>query len=385
MRNNDVYQTLVTKGNQEVLGAGQRVTDLKPGQIGVFDFESGKSISGTPVVRNFFLAVGLDTTGEGEITDIRKSAGSHIQGRNAVYYSVRPYQEAKPQVIDITNFCAKCDETYGLAVELQNENISRTIGDNRFKLTFLADADCCNSCGTCEKADTNKLVKKFYDSIKNNSKGLLRVELIDNSGEVVPDYDAFIEENKAVNEDDDASNDVTLGLRITTVPDKIRKYCGINLNYVSVRNTFIKVYPTQGFECCDLKITVKQEAQVEQGSGYDVRHLEYVSGGWNENPGPYRMDCGIPRGVDYYADSNGKYTMVALTYDQFSISGWLEYLSNEATVIAIPKDDTTTLNGLLSILDKLLKPYNFDELSDDAQGYDKESNKTEGIADAGEA
>lgn len=385
MRNNDVYQTLVTKGNQEVLGAGQRVTDLKPGQIGVFDFESGKSITGTPAVRNFYLAVGIDTTGEGEITDIRKSAGSHIQGRNAVFYSVRPYQEAKPQIIDITDFEAQCGETYGISIELQNENISRTIGDNRFKFSYVVEADCCKSCSSCEKADVNKLVKKFYDSIKDNSKGLVKVDLINPSGQVVEDYEAFVKANKAVNEDADKNNDVKLGLRITTVPEKIRKYCGINLNYLSVRNTFIKVYPSHGFECAGLKITTKQEAQVEQGSGYDVRHLEYVSGGWNGNPGPYRMNCGFPQEIDYYADSNGKYNMVALTYDQFSTSGWLEYLSNEATVIAIPKDDTTTLNGLLGILDKLLKPYNFDELSDDAQNYNKESNKTEGIADAGEA
>ena len=384
-RNNDVFQVLVTKGNRAVLGAGKQVTELLPGQIGVFNFESNMSIDGTAPVRNFYLAVGLDGTGDGTTDDIRKSAGSHIQGRNIAFYSYRPFQQGLPQVVEVKNFKTKCGEQYGLGIYFQNEHITKLQGAVQFKLPFFVEAVCCDGCGTgCETGDDNLVAKKFFDAINANSQGLVKAELIGPTGTVVTDYDAFVAANKAVNEDDNPDNDVKLGLRITTIPTAINKYAGIDLKYMTLRDTFIQVTMLSGFECQGVEITTTQKPRVTQGLGYDIQQMEYMAGGWNGNPGPYRIVGGFLSTPSYEATANGQYDLLALTYDQFSIGGWLEYLNNEAVIVAIPTADTVTRNSLLAVVDKLLTPFGFDPLADDATAYNVESSETDGLGDSSE-
>ena len=61
-RNNDVFHLLVTKGNQEVLAKDKKVTELLPGQIGIFNYDTNLSFDATVATapRNFYLAVGVD-------------------------------------------------------------------------------------------------------------------------------------------------------------------------------------------------------------------------------------------------------------------------------------------------------------------------------------
>jgi hypothetical protein len=68
----------------------------------------------------------------------------------------------------------------------------------------------------------------------------------------------------------------------------------------------------------------------------------------------------------YITDASSKYDVFALTYDQFSLGGWLEYFHNQASIIAIPTADTVTRNGLAAILDKVAVAQSFEPLTDDA-------------------
>src|SRR5690606_20263781 len=140
------------------------------------------------------------------------------------------------------------------------------------------------------------------------------------------------------------------------------------LKYFYPRQLIVVPSLVEGFNCSGT-LTVTQEAAFEEGSGYDIQRLEYEAGGWNGRPGPYRLLnlTGMANeGIEYFADKATKYCKVILTYDQFSIGGWLEYLNNLATIIAIPEADTTTRNGLITVLDTLLTPMGFDALADDA-------------------
>ena len=136
-RNNDVFQVLVTKGDQEVLAANNTVADLAPGQIGVFDYNTNLSIGllGGIVPRNFYLAVGLDTDGDTVTDDIMKSAGSHIQARNLAFYSFRPHTAGQPLKVVLKNYTADCETEYGIKLELRNQEIYRTQGYNQFTKT----------------------------------------------------------------------------------------------------------------------------------------------------------------------------------------------------------------------------------------------------------
>ena len=384
-RNNDVFQVLVTKGNQAVLAAGNEVTDLLPGQAGVFSFESNLSIDGSVPTRNFYVAVGLDEDGDGVTDNIRKSAGSHIQTRNIAFYSYRPFEAGRPMILEFKDFKTSCGEQYGIAIEFRNQQIYRTQGYVQFKVNYVVEGVCCDGCSTgCESGDDNLVAKKLVDAINNDPRGFVKAEMFNTTTDaVVTDYDAFVAANLVVNTDADPANDVKLGVRITSIPQKINKYMGIDTKYFHMRETFLVPSKLIGFEC-NGEFSVKQTAKVTQGLGYDIQYLEYLAGGWNGNPGPYRTYRvnGLAKPITYVAETNTQYGILALTYDQFSIGGWLEYLNNEATVIAIPQADSVTRASLLGVIDKLAKLSNFDELADDAEGYNVATPETDGLGDS---
>ena len=381
-RNNDVFQVLVTKGNQAVLAAGNEVTDLLPGQAGVFSFESNLSIDGTVPTRNFYVAVGLDEDGDGVTDNIRKSAGSHIQTRNIAFYSYRPFEAGRPMILEFKDFKTKCGEQYGIAIEFRNQQIYRTQGYVQFKVNYVVEGICCDGCSTgCESGDDNLVAKKLVDAINNDPRGFVKAEMFNTTtNAVVTDYDAFVTANLAVNTDSDPANDVKLGVRITSIPQKINKYMGIDTKYFHMRETFLVPSKLIGFEC-NGEFSVKQTAKVTQGLGYDIQYLEYLAGGWNGNPGPYRTYKvnGLAKPITYVAETNTQYGILALTYDQFSIGGWLEYLNNEASIIAIPQADSVTRASLLGVIDKLAKLSNFDALADDAANYNVATPETDGL------
>lgn len=381
-RNNDVFQVLVTKGNQAVLAAGNEVTDLLPGQAGVFSFESNLSIDGTVPTRNFYVAVGLDEDGDGVTDNIRKSAGSHIQTRNIAFYSYRPFEAGRPMILEFKDFKTKCGEQYGIAIEFRNQQIYRTQGYVQFKVNYVVEGICCDGCSTgCESGDDNLVAKKLVDAINNDPRGFVKAEMFNTTtNTVVTDYDAFVAANLVVNTDSDPTNDVKLGVRITSIPQKINKYMGIDTKYFHMRETFLVPSKLIGFEC-NGEFSVKLTPKVTQGLGYDIQYLEYLAGGWNGNPGPYRTYKvnGLAKPITYVAETNTQYGILALTYDQFSIGGWLEYLNNEASIIAIPQADSVTRASLLGVIDKLAKLSNFDGLVDDAANYSTANPETDGL------
>jgi len=103
-RDNDVFQVLVTKGNQAILAKGKKVEELAPDQIGIFDANTTLSVDGTTPVKEFFIAVGVDKDGDGVVDSINQSAGQTIQTRGIGAYSFRPHTPGKPMVVEISDF-----------------------------------------------------------------------------------------------------------------------------------------------------------------------------------------------------------------------------------------------------------------------------------------
>lgn len=179
-----------------------------------------------------------------------------------------------------------------------------------------------------------------------------------------------------------AADDTCLGIRITSIPMKVRQYCMVNLGYFQPRSTNIIVSKVEGFNC-NGEITETQNLKNEEGLGYDIAQLEYEAGGWNGQPGPYRLStlAGMPTsGFVSNVDKAAKYMQIDLIYDQFSVGGWMEYLNNLETIIAIPCADTTTRGGLATMLDRIYAG-RFDAKADDVAlcdctGADSTSDKT---------
>ena len=149
---------------------------------------------------------------------------------------------------------------------------------------------------------------------------------------------------------------VTPGIRVTTNPLAVNEFCNINTLYLKPRETVMIVSLTSGFDCGGI-VEVIQDVVYEQGSGYDVRQREYKAGGWNGKPGPYRVSelNGVAsNGFKYFSDTDTKYNRVNLTYDQFSIGGWQEYLNNLATEIYFPVTTEAEVIKFLTVLEAML-------------------------------
>lgn len=158
-----------------------------------------------------------------------------------------------------------------------------------------------------------------------------------------------------------------LGFAIQAAAVPLVNSDGINLHYHKLRETFLIVSLVEGFNCAGT-VTVNQELAYEQGSGQNIKQLEYHASAWN-GAGPYVASevLGLAIGnLEYFAKNNTKYNQIDLEYFMKSESGWLQYESGLRTTMAIPATDTTTSNGLLTVLDSLVADLGFDPLLNDA-------------------
>lgn len=372
-RNNHVFQVLVTTGNQAVLTAGNRVADLAPGQIGVFDYDTNLSLNSSSTSRNFYLAVGLDTDGDTVTDDIVKSRGTHIQGKNTVYYTYRPHTPGRPMKVVLKNYTAECETEYGIKLELRNQEIYRTQGYNQFTKTYSIMTSCCSDCApTCPSGDANEITKLLKINVNNDPTGLITAKAIARqeilqatvtglSGDLAAGdevSDAEMEIIMAYNAlQADTADFVYTDLEITTVPQKLQNFGDLNLQYFYPREGTVIMSKVggvdNGFKCTG-QIEVTQQAVFEEGSGYDLKQQEYFAKGWDESP--YRVSAlnGVADPKRYNAIATEKYDQFVISYDQTQKNAWLEYQNPEATYIAIPIAGSTTRTGLAAILDALL-------------------------------
>lgn len=383
--NNHVFQIIPTKGNLAPLTAGSTLDDLAIGQIGVFDDKTGLAIDGTSKVNDIFLAVGVDSDGDTVKDSIVTSAGQKIQLVNTRAYTFRAHTAAAPMIFELSDYKARCETDYALKIEFRNQEIYRGQGYNQFTHTYSVRTACCDSCESCEIEDCNELGKLLLEAINADPKGLVIAEPIDPVlNTVIPDVDAFIATHKDVNTDDDPDNDVCMKIRVTSVPIAINKYCSINLKHYHPRQTVLIPSLQEGFYCAGTLTTTQQPA-FEEGAGYDLQQKEYQAGGWNGKSGPYRLqtNTGTAKAeIEYLVDKTITYDQFMIAYDQFSVAGWGEHLNNLATIIAVPETDTITSAGLATILDLLLNPLGFDNLTDDVAIADVDPTVVEKTEDA---
>lgn len=167
----------------------------------------------------------------------------------------------------------------------------------------------------------------------------------------VTDFAAFAAQNATA----------CLTLRLTSQSAKIKQYCNINTQYYHIRDTNLKVSFTRsnstslGFDC-NGTIAIVQDAVYPEGLGYDMAQIEFKSGGWTGNPGPYRV--GEMKGLEFASfsslvDKTETYNKIDLTYDQESNSGWSDYKHNLNTTIVFPCGNDTVGASLAGILDAL--------------------------------
>ena len=350
--NNKVFQVLVTKGNKALVAKDAALDAITDGQLGIFDAKTNLAIDHTAAgVKDFYLAVGVDSDGDGVVDAVNFSAGQAIQKENIRDYTYKPHTAARPMVAEITNFTAKPDTDYAIKFEFRNMKVYMRQGYNAFAKTYAVRTSC--SDGTT--GDPVELVTKFLEAFNMDNTGMFKAEAI--AGGAVIDLATI-------------GADVVPGIRITTNPIAINQFCSINTTYYNPRQTVVIASLVEGFNC-NGKVTVTQTAVDEEGHGYDIKQKEYHAAGWNGKPGVYRASTALGLampGFKYFADETKKYDQFNLVYDFFSTAGWKEYLNNLMTVVAIPESDTTTRNAFATVMDAILAnaTMGFESLADDA-------------------
>lgn len=310
----------------------------------------------------------MDTDGDSVTDDVTTSAGSHIQKRNIASYSLRDYEAGSPLKILLKDYVAECDTEYGIKLELRNQEIYRSQGFNQFTKAYSITTACCDGCTpTCPSGDGNEITKRLKLAINVDQPGLItaiavaRQPLTAATHGVAADIaagaevsDADLEAVMAYNAAQaDTADYVYTDLEITTVSQKIKGFCDVNLGYFYPRQTIALMSKIsgdyQGFKCTGA-VEVIQEAVFEQGSGYDIKQQEYMAKGWTESP--YRLSTlnGVADYKMYNADQSVNYDQIALMYDEHSKNAWLDYMHGEATYIAIPSADAATKAALLAVL-----------------------------------
>ena len=169
---------------------------------------------------------------------------------------------------------------------------------------------------------------------------------------------ATVTEGNAVIDLTTIGTGVVPGIRVITNPLAVNEFCSINTTYFKPRETVMIVSLTSGFDCGGI-VEVTQDVAYEQGSGYDVKQREYIAGGWNGKPGPYRVSeltgtASVNPGFRYFADVDVKYNRINLSYDQSSLGGWQNYLNNLATEIYFPVTTEVEVVKFLTVLEAVL-------------------------------
>lgn len=378
MRKREVTRLLVTKGNEPVLPVGKDVTELKPGQIGVFDKVTNKSIDSSKVVPEFFIALGVDENGDGEVDNIRKSTGDLIQSRNIEVYNFRPHTAGKPMKAVLKDYVADCETEYGIRLEFINQSIYNRFGYTRFGTSYMIKTSCCVGCEqTCPSGDANEITKQLYQQVISDADSFVKVSILPrgsvSAAGVTPvdgkltleDVDTIMAYNKTQT---DVANYVFTNLEFETIPTKAKDFCQINMNYDYPRETTLIVSKIEGFKC-NGTVEITQKASFEEGSGYDIKQMESLALGLDNGKFGYRTSSitGLPFENNFLTDVTKKYDLISLSYNLESEGAWGHHHRNHGVDIAIPSDETTTRDSLLAILDNLIGTTTLlDKKADDA-------------------
>ncbi len=360
--NNPVAQIMATKGDQSPMAINKRITELAVGQIGVFNADTGLSLSvASPVAdaTNFFIAVGVDRDGDTVLDDVIRSAGDYIQMANIKNISYRCYSPAQPQIWDITNFVANCNTQYSINFKLNVEAAYVTYGFNLPGKTFAYVTDCCDDCGVgCPSGDCNELALGLLTAINADTDNLFIANYLDYTTD--PDVPVVVEDDAyAAWVADVANAGKCLGLRITTIATKLAAFVnGINLKYDYPRVPTLIISLIEGFSC-NGDVEEFQTAIHSQGDGYDMLKLESDDAGNNANgKGPFRTSqlIGVPfQNYESTIDSTGIYAQFTITYGIKSSNGGArtDEMTNLETTVIIPCADTTTRTGFIALMDAL--------------------------------
>jgi len=386
VHNNNVYNVLIPDGSLPPTAVGTHIHDIGVGEIGVFGYEDQTALDGSTIPKSFFIALGVDDSGDGNVDRIEQSSGVRIWRKHIHQYNYRGYVEAKPSIVRLKNYKAMCGTTYTFKLDLFNDKIMSVVFPNTYSNRFSVTTGCCKGCDcSCANGNCNELTKKMVEALNNADTTFYTAtayatEAITTSdhgtsadyavGDVISeaDLDILIAFNDAAAEEDR----VCTGVEITSSPMQISDFCNISLNYNKIRGTEIKAFLQDGFDC-NGEVEYFQDMVLPELSGADLKELENFASAWNGKGSHYKFTySGLPKpGTQLNADSKKNYHMMQITYDAYPYSGSGGRIASMETIVAFDADGSNIArDGLLGILDAILEDDGLGPMLDDATAQD---------------
>ena len=341
------WKILFPKGNLAVAAPGKNINQLADGEIGIFSNNDCLTIDAASIPTNpsVFLATGGPT--------VEDSSRSLALYRKSMHnYNVNCYRAGQCKIIELSDICASCEETYIFKISYCSQDTLATLGAANASCLFSVQTSCCDGCEGCPSGNCVELVKKAWININKSNMFIASVYAKADAGNLAatPLTEAQIDALFILAEESTFTDCPVL--RITACPEKAKRCCNIPGVYPEFLNfdlTFLND------ECCG-KVTVLKNACHESQSGAEVcndetEELLYQTSGSSLRDGDGFMKC-----MDKRCNRDAKYTLLTLSSTTPSAGQLETWNNNYNVVIAIECADTTTLTGLTAFFDVYTEP-----------------------------
>lgn len=275
----DIVKVFVAK--KFISTAGKKLSDLVDnGDFGIFDLDTNLTVAGfTP--KRTYLAIKMGGK-------IHKSPNMWIENDNIKSISKTGILEPKNKVVVLKGFTITCGKDYTLRLEAYNELSKFNQGTNGVNTFLSARSEECGVCGISDPCKKINPIPVVLELIRNaNRNPYIKVEVIARgaitgvtgitgtkaAGDVLTEAElkALNTHNKGLTGATPAY--VEVDLQFTAIPTPKDDYME---GYIAPRNTEFIVGIADGF-VGNGTVEEKQVSIVEQGSGFDLKHLEWTT------------------------------------------------------------------------------------------------------------
>jgi len=342
---NPITSVLFPKG--DLLAKGDTIEDLGVGDVGIFNADTNLAIDGTDTgVRSFYIAVGVDTTGDGSVDYIAKSAGESIVTSEVISYEAQCHKECEPYVAEITGVDVICDRDYAIKLSISDPTGFSNYGYQPILKTFVVRSEDCDVCVDCAEGDCKEVMIQLKNRINEDPEGLFNAQLY-----------AATDIARATPLDDEAVKDLPACpvFQITGNCGSIKDFCNIPENYTFPRGTKVDIsFPLWDRPIPTVEVT--QELSYEEVAAFDAKFNEYHAHGYN---GSYyrQTESGVQFGPSYQADLSKKYITVNIG-NAFRSNSNPSVLRNGGTTTLYWDCEEPFLSGdFLEVLDTVLSNF----------------------------
>lgn len=347
----DIFKVFVAKKDGVILTAGKKLKEVLPGEVYIFDADTNLSVANLNATSRFFLA----TNNDGKIV---KSTNRWIDKDNIKSISVAEPRDAVNKKVTFKDFKIFCNKDYSLRVDATNALTMFEMRTNTDSASLVASSVDCGNCGQsdpCKEINPIPVVfemlrnkerltfVKVYATARANITGVNGITGTVNANTILTEAQLKLinTHNKTKTNPDDFVK-VNLVFEAVPLPKDDNQE-----GYLFPRNTDFTISPSESFLGNGVFEEVKNV--VEQGSGFDVQHLEYKQ----TLEGSYRYSDFGHRTFHpkMYANPTEKYVQFSLRYGHKTEVTSHLYDHTAEVVIALPStSNTTALKNLLKTL-----------------------------------